>query len=80
MGQSRREQDLSARVSSGCLKKRGRLLWLCVFFFFFSPRHQKVSLWKPKASFSQTSNSPAFDCVNTKGETEEEGNESETGA
>lgn len=65
MVQGERKLDLSARVSSGCIKKHGSALLL----FFFPP----LTLLE-RSSFSQTSNSPAFDCLTTKEEREAEGN------
>lgn len=46
-----------------------------------SERSKSTGAEKPRASCSQTTNGPAFECGNTKEETEkEEGNESDMGA
>lgn len=80
------EQDLSARVGSGCLKTRGHPIE-GVFSAYVSStltplvRSESISTEEPKACRSQTASSLAFDCRNVKEETEkEERNESEIGA
>lgn len=62
--QSRTERDLSARVSSSGWKEKEEAAWLkpvalvmCVLLLLF---FLNLSLWGPKTSLSQTSNSPAF--------------------
>lgn len=53
---------------------------LMYFLPQFRWRDQKVSMQEPKASYSQTTNSPAFDCgKNQSRDRKEDGNESEDG-